>query len=71
LGFVRLSYPLTLSAAALNQITVAHHLLGVLLLMLGGAHALTAVWHHFVTKDTYADRMLPVAFVAKSYHPKT
>ena len=59
LGRVRLSYPLTLTPEGLSTLTVAHHLLGVAHLMLGGIHALTAAWHHFVTKDAYADRMLP------------
>ena len=65
LGLRRLSYPLTLTSIGLSNVINAHHLLGVLLLIVGGVHALTAVWHHFVTKDTYAARMLPTSFVEK------
>jgi cytochrome b561 len=59
IGSLQVSYHLPVDQLAMQRLTLLHHVLGALLVMLGGGHALHAVWHHVIRRDRLLARMLP------------
>lgn len=55
----RLGYPISTSELGLQRLGLLHHVLGAVLVVTAGGHALHAVWHHVVRADRLLARMLP------------
>jgi cytochrome b561 len=59
LGPVKWHPAVETTADGVRWLGIAHHVLGALLVIISGGHALHAVWHHVRLKDGLLARMLP------------
>jgi cytochrome b561 len=58
-GLIKLHPAIEASANGVRWLGITHHVLGALLVIISGVHALHAVWHHVHLKDGLLARMLP------------
>ena len=59
LGLIEFSYVFSMSQNNLQLLSLAHNVLGKLLLVLALLHSAQAHWHHFGRRDEFVRRLLP------------
>ncbi|MDX2290407.1 MAG: cytochrome b/b6 domain-containing protein [Hyphomicrobiaceae bacterium] len=58
-GSFAVSHAIPVDQLAAQRLSLLHHVLGALLVMVAGGHALHSLWHHVVRRDRLLARMLP------------
>ncbi len=58
-GAFEVTHRIPVDQAATQRLGLMHHVLGALLVMIAGGHALHSVWHHVVRRDRLLARILP------------